>query len=52
MPNWQRLLVPPSNCAALADRMQRIVDDVQYLSELITSTTAKSLEELLVSHRV
>ena len=32
--------------------MQRIVDDVKYLSESITSTTAKSLKELLVSHGV
>ena len=52
MPNWQRLLVPPSNSAASADRLQRILDDVQYLSESITWTAAKSLKELFVSHGV
>ena len=52
MPNWQRLLVPPSDCAASADRMHRILDDVQYLPESITSTAAKSLKELPVSHGV
>ena len=52
MPSRQRLLVPPSDCAASTDRMQRILDDVQYLCESITSTAAKSLKELLRSHGV
>ena len=52
MPNRQRLLVPPSDCAGSADRMQRILDDVHYLSESITSKAAKSLKELLVSHGI
>ena len=51
MPNRQRLPVPPCDCAS-ADRMQRILDVVQYLSESITSAAAYSMKELLVSHGV
>ena len=52
MPNWQCLLVAPTDGVETADKLQRMLEDVQYRTEAVTNTAAKSLKDLLLSHGV